>query len=226
MTPTSAGSARARVAPVGFDLDMTLIDSRRAIMASFAGVAADTGVAIDPAGVDSRLGIKLQDELALWFPPGEIEHAMRLYRVHYLELLAPLTTVLPGASEALAAVRAVGARAVVITAKPVLTARLSLVSVGLAPDEIFGEAHGPEKAAVLADLGAAVYVGDTPADMLAAVAAGVRGIGVATGSFSARELREAGAADVLPSLAGFPALYAGMLKAPLRTRRGAAAPRA
>jgi len=196
--------------PVGFDLDMTLIDSRRAIMASFAGVAADTGVAIDPAGVDSRLGIKLQDELAHWFPPGEIEHAMRLYRAHYLELLAPLTTLLPGAAEALAAVRAAGARAVVITAKPELTARLSLNSVGLAPDELIGDAHGPEKAVVLADLGAAVYVGDTPADMLAAAAAGVRGVGVATGSFSARELRDAGAADVLPSLAGFPALYAAM----------------
>ena len=43
---------------------------------------------------------------------------MRLYRTHYLELLAPLTTRLPGAEEAIAAVRAAGARAVVITAKP------------------------------------------------------------------------------------------------------------
>jgi phosphoglycolate phosphatase len=194
--------------PVGFDLDMTLIDSRRAIMTSFAHVAADTGVAIDPAGVDSRLGIKLHDELAHWFAPGEIENAVRIYRAHYLRLLGPLTTQLPGAAEALAAVRAAGARAVVITAKPEVTARLSLDGVGLAADEIFADAHGPEKAAVLAALGAAAYVGDTPADMQAAVAAGARAVGVATGSFSARALRAAGAADVLPSLAGFPALYA------------------
>ena len=200
----------AGLAPVGFDLDMTLIDSRRAILASFAGVAADTGVAIDPAGVDSRLGIKLQDELAHWFPPGEIERAVLLYRVHYLRLLGPLTTRLPGAAEALAAVQAAGARSVVITAKPEVTARLSLDSVGLAPDELVGDAHGPEKAVVLTALGATVYVGDTPADMQAAVAAGARAVGVATGSFSAAELRAAGAADVLPSLAGFPALYAAM----------------
>jgi phosphoglycolate phosphatase len=198
----------AGLAPVGFDLDMTLIDSRRAIMASFAGVAADTGVAIDPAGVDSRLGIKLQDELAHWFPPGEIEDAVRIYRSYYLRLLAPLTTRLPGAPEALAVVRAAGARAVVITAKPELTARLSLDSVGLAPDELFGEAHGPEKAVVLTALGAAVYVGDTPADMQAAVTAGAYPVGVATGSFGADELRAAGAADVLCSLTDFPALYA------------------
>jgi phosphoglycolate phosphatase len=205
-------------APVGFDLDMTLIDSRAAIMASFAGVAADTGVVIDPAGVDSRLGIKLQDELAHWFPPGEIENAMRIYRSYYLRLLAPLTTRLPGAPEAIAAVRAAGARAVVITAKPEVTARLSLDSVGLAPDELFGEAHGPEKAAVLTALGAAVYVGDTPADMQAAVAAGTRAVGVATGSFSASELRAAGAVHVLHSLDGFPALYASLAARGLTTR--------
>jgi phosphoglycolate phosphatase-like HAD superfamily hydrolase len=194
-------------APVGFDLDMTLIDSQRAILASFAGVAADTGVAIDPAGVLSRLGIKLQDELAYWFPPGEVEEAVRIYRAHYLKLLGPMTLVLPGAAEALAAVRAAGARAVVITAKHEVPARLSLESVGLSPDELVADAHGPEKGAVLTAIGAAVYVGDTPADMAAAVMAGAHAVGVATGSFGAAELRAAGAAEVLPSLSDFPPLY-------------------
>jgi len=195
-------------APVGFDLDMTLIDSRRAIMASFAGVAADTGVPIDPAAVDRRLGIKLEDELAYWFPADQVPPAVRLYREHYLRLAGPLTSVLPGAREALAAVRAAGARAVVITAKYELTARLSLDGVGLAADEIFADVHGPQKAAVLAGLGAGVYVGDTPADMAAAVQAGARAVGVTTGSFTDRDLSAAGADLVLASLADFPALYA------------------
>jgi phosphoglycolate phosphatase len=194
-------------APVGFDLDMTLIDSQDAILGAFAGVAADTGVAIDPAGVRRRLGIKLQDELAHWFPPDEIDEAVRIYRGHYLTLLAPLTRVLPGAVQALAAVRAAGARAVVITAKAELAARLSLESVGLAPDDLVPDAHGPEKAVVLKEIGAAVYVGDTPADMAAAVAARAHAVGVVTGSFSAAELRAAGAADVLSSLTEFPRLY-------------------
>ena len=197
-------------APVGFDLDMTLIDSRRAIMASFAAIAADTGVPIDPAAVDSRLGIKLEDELAFWFPADQVAPAMRIYREHYLRLAGPLTTVLPGAREAMAAVRAAGARAVVITAKYELTARLSLDGVGLAPDELFTDAHGPEKAAVLAGLGATAYVGDTPDDMAAAVQARAHAIGVTTGSFAARELRAAGADLVLASLAEFPLRYAGL----------------
>ena len=194
-------------APVGFDLDMTLIDSQRAILASFAGVAADTGVAINPAGVLSRLGIKLQDELAYWFPPGEVEEAVRIYRAHYLKLLGPMTLLLPGAAEALTAVRAAGARAVVITAKHEVPARLSLESVGLSPDELVADAHGPEKSAILTAIGAAVYVGDTPADMAAAVMAGAHAVGVATGSFGVAELRAAGATEVLPSLSDFPSLY-------------------
>jgi phosphoglycolate phosphatase len=196
--------------PVGFDLDMTLIDSRRAIMASFAAVAADTGVPIEPTAVDSRLGLRLEDELAYWFPDDQVPAAMRLYREHYLRLARQLTSVLPGARESIAAVRARGAQAVVITAKYELSARLSLDSVGLTADDLVADVHGPQKAAVLAGLRAAAYVGDTPADMAAAVQAGVRAVGVATGSFTDRDLRAAGADEVLTTLAGFPALYASL----------------
>jgi phosphoglycolate phosphatase len=193
---------------VGFDLDMTLVDSRAAILASFAAVAAETGVSIDPAGVDSRLGIKLEDELAHWFPAGEVASAMAIYRRHYPLLSGPLTSVLPGAREAVAAVRAAGARVVVISAKFEPSVRRVLDDVGLAVDGVFGGVHGPEKASVLAALAAGAYVGDTPADMAAAAAAGAWPVGVATGSFSGADLRAAGAAVVLASLAEFPHRYA------------------
>ena len=103
--------------PVGFDLDMTLINSRPAILASFAAVGRETGTAIDLDAVDRRLGIKLDDELGYWFAPDRIDAAAVVYRRHYLELAGPMTTVLPGAREALAAVRAAGQQVVVITAK-------------------------------------------------------------------------------------------------------------
>jgi phosphoglycolate phosphatase len=201
-------------APVGFDLDMTLIDSRRAILASFAAVATATGVPIDAEAVDRRLGIKLEDELGYWFPADRIDHAARVYREHYVRLAGELTTVLPGARESLAAVRTAGGRVLVITAKIESSARLSLDGVGLRPDSLFADAHGPEKAAVLSAEGAAVYVGDTPADMAAALAAGAHPVGVATGSFTAAELRAAGAATVLDSLTSFPGLYRALIEDP------------
>ena len=135
--------------PVGFDLDMTLINSRPAILTSFAEVSRETGTAIDLDAVDRRLGVKLEDELAFWFPPDRIAAAAGLYRRHYLRLAERMTTVLPGAHEALAAVRAAGQRAVVITAKHAMSAEPSLRAAGLAPDELFTLVHGPEKAAVL-----------------------------------------------------------------------------
>jgi phosphoglycolate phosphatase len=197
---------------VGFDLDMTLIDSRRAILASFAEVAAETGVPIDPAGVDSRLGVTLETELAHWFPADEIPAAVAIYRKHYPVLSGPLTSVLPGAAEALAAVRGNGARAVVISAKFEPAVRAALDTLGLATDEVFGGLHGPDKGELLAALRAVAYVGDTPADMRAAVQAGAFAVGTATGSFSASELSGAGAGVVLGALTEFPVWYAGFAR--------------
>ncbi len=166
--------------PVGFDLDMTLINSRPAILASFAETARETGTAIDLDAVDRRLGVKLDDELAFWFPPGRVAAAAGIYRRHYLRLADQMTTVLPGAHEALATVRAAGQRAVIITAKHPVSAGPSLRAAGLAPDELFTLVHGPEKAAVLRRLKAVAYVGDTPPDMAAAVQAGVVPFGLDT----------------------------------------------
>ena len=196
--------------PVGFDLDMTLINSRPAILASFAEVARETATAIDLDAVDRRLGIKLEDELAFWFPADQGDVAAEIYRRHYLRLAERMTTVLPGAHEALAAVRAAGERAVIITAKHPVSVGPSMRAVGLAADELFTLVHGPEKAAVLRRLKAAAYVGDTPPDMAAAVQAGVRAVGVTTGSFAAEALSGAGAEVILDSLAAFPAWYRSM----------------
>jgi len=197
--------------PVGFDLDMTLIDSRQAILASFGAVATETGVPIDLAGVNRRLGIKLDDELALWFPPDQIAAAAAIYRRHYVGLAEHMSMALPGAHEALAAVRAAGDRVVIITAKHSVSVGPSLRAAGLAADELFTLVHGPEKAEVLRKLGASAYVGDTPPDMAAAVAAGARPVGVATGSFAAADLTAAGAEVVLDSLTAFPAWYRAAL---------------
>lgn len=196
---------------VGFDLDMTLINSRPAILGSFAAVAEELGVAIDLAQVDRRLGVTLEDELARWVPAARVERAVAVYRRHYPGLSARLVSPLPGAREAITAVRAAGARAVVISAKLEPAARQSLADVRLDADAVYGGVHGPQKGEVLARLGALAYVGDTPPDMAAAATAGAHPVGVPTGSFTAGDLRAAGAQVVLGSLAEFPAWLASWL---------------
>jgi len=212
-------TSQARNGPVGFDLDLTLINSKSAIMAAWSAVAGELGVRIDLAEVDQRMGIKLEDEVAYWFPAADHDRATDSYRRHYVRLAPEMTSLLPGAAEAIAAVREAGARAVIITAKHSVSVQPSLAAVGLQADDLFTHVHGAEKAAVLARLGAAVYVGDTPADMAAAGDAGAIAVGVPTGSFGVGELAAAGAHVVLASLVEFPSWYAGFRTDPRAERQ-------
>ena len=188
---------------VGFDLDMTLIDSRPGIHAVYEEVSRQTGVSIDSDLVVTRLGPPLEIEMANWFPADRVDEVSDLYRALYSEHALPLIGPMPGAAEALTSVRESG-RAIVITAKNVIHARSHVASFGLHPDDVFGSAWREGKADVLRAEGATIYVGDHVHDMEAAKSAGVIGIGVATGPSSADELKEEGAHAVLSSLTEFP----------------------
>jgi phosphoglycolate phosphatase-like HAD superfamily hydrolase len=56
-----------------------------------------------------------------------------------------------------------------------------------------------------------VVVGDTPLDIEAALAAGARAVGVATGGYSAKALQDAGAHAVLTDLSNTAAVLAALL---------------
>jgi phosphoglycolate phosphatase len=188
---------------VGFDLDMTLIDSRPGIEATFEALSRQTGVYIDAGLVVNRLGPKLETELAEWYPAKDVVPAADRYRELYVELGVPGTTLLPGAQDAVAAVHEAGGRTLVVTAKYEPNAVLCLAHVGLEVDHVFGWLHGSAKGAKLAEHGAGVYVGDTPSDMIGAQVAEAVAVGVTTGPHGADELAEAGAHIVLGSLVEF-----------------------
>ncbi|OLB75512.1 MAG: haloacid dehalogenase [Actinobacteria bacterium 13_2_20CM_2_71_6] len=193
---------------VGFDLDMTLVDSRPGIAATCRALSAQTRVHIDTDAVVSRLGPPLEHEMAYWYPAEQVPSAVARYRALYpMHAIVPSRT-LPGAVEAIAAVHAAGGRVLVVTAKIGELAELHLRHLGLAIDEVRGLAWADGKAQALREAGAVAYVGDHVADMKAARAAGVYGVGVRTGPCSAAELAEAGADVVLPDLRGFPPLLA------------------
>jgi phosphoglycolate phosphatase len=190
---------------IGFDLDMTLVDSRQGIAATYRELTARTGVPVDADLAVSRLGPPLRHEIAQWFAPDQVEEAVTAYRALYPEYAIIPTRPLPGAREALTAVRVRGGRVVVITSKIGRLARLHLDHLELPVDEVVGDRFADGKAAAIAELGVTAYVGDHVADMAAARAAGVPGVGVATGPCSKAELAAAGATVVLDGLTGLPA---------------------
>jgi phosphoglycolate phosphatase len=191
---------------VGFDLDMTLIDSRPGIAATYRALTAQTGVFVDADLAVSRLGPPLRTELREWFPAEAVEQAVVTYRALYPDHAIDPTVPMPGAVEALAAVRALGLRVVVVTSKIGRLAHLHLKHLDLAADELAGDLFAEGKAAALTEHGVRWYVGDHVADMVAARTARVPGIGVATGPCSTADLREAGASWVLPDLTSLPDL--------------------
>ncbi|MDG4807421.1 HAD family hydrolase [Micromonospora sp. WMMD1120] len=197
---------------VGFDLDMTLVDSRPGIAAAYRALTARTGVPVDAELAVSRLGPPLRTEIAHWFPPEQVESAVRVYRELYPAYAITPTLPLPGAREAVDAIRERGGRVLVVTSKVGRLARLHLDHLGFVVDELAGDLFAEQKATALREYGATHYVGDHVADMVAAAAAGVPGIGVATGPCSRDELRSAGAAVVLDQLTEFPAALDGMIQ--------------
>ncbi|MBD9700892.1 HAD family hydrolase [Streptomyces sp. ID01-12c] len=198
----------SRMLTVGFDLDMTLIDSRPGIHACYVALAARTGAYIDADLAITRLGPPLADELAHWFPAAEIPAMADLYREMYPSIAIAATPAMPGAPEAIAAVRAAGGRAIVVTAKYEPNAKLHLEHLGIEPDVLVGDLWAEAKADALREFGASVYVGDHTGDVRGARTAEAYSVAVATGPCDERELREAGADVVLADLTAFPAWLA------------------
>ncbi|MDT9697084.1 haloacid dehalogenase-like hydrolase [Streptomyces sp. P17] len=194
---------------VGFDLDMTLIDSRPGIHACYTALAERTGTYVDADLAITRLGPPLEEELANWFPAGRVGEIAELYRSMYPEFAIAATPALPGAVEAIAAVRAAGGRAIVVTAKYEPNAKLHLDHLGIEPDAVMGDLWAERKAEALREYAAGVYVGDHLGDVRGARTAEALSVAVATGPYDADALRAAGADVVLADLTHFPGWLAG-----------------
>ncbi|MEU5094062.1 haloacid dehalogenase-like hydrolase [Streptomyces sp. NPDC020996] len=199
-----ATSSASSALTVGFDLDMTLIDSRPGIRACYQALSERTGVYIDADLAVTRLGPPLADELVHWFPEDEIAAMGELYRSMYPTIAVAATPALPGAREAIDAVRAAGGRAIVVTAKYEPNAKLHLEHLGMEPDAVIGDLWAEQKALALREHGAAVYVGDHTGDVRGARTAAAVSVAVATGPCSTEELTTAGADVVLGDLTEFP----------------------
>ncbi|MGW4567838.1 HAD family hydrolase [Streptomyces sp. NPDC004561] len=194
---------------VGFDLDMTLIDSRPGIRACYVALSERTGTYIDADLAVTRLGPPLVEELANWFAAERVPAMADLYREMYPSLAVAASPAMRGAREAIDAVRAAGGRTMVVTAKYEPSAKLHLAHLGIEPDVVVGDLWAEQKARALREYGAGVYVGDHTGDVRGARTAGALSVAVATGPCPADDLRAAGADVLLDDLSAFPAWLAG-----------------
>ncbi|WP_055602998.1 HAD family hydrolase [Streptomyces aureus] len=196
---------------VGFDLDLTLVDTRPGIKAAWEAFSAASGVPVDADLVVNRLGPPLEHEMAHWVPADQVTEMVARYRALYPAYAIEPSPPMPGARDAMRAVREAGGRTIVVTAKNGPHAELHLAHLGIEPDALVGGLWAEGKAEALRAHGAQVYVGDHIGDVRGAATAGALSVAVATGPCAPEELAAAGAHVVLTDLTDFRAWWEGYL---------------
>jgi uncharacterized protein len=189
---------------VGFDLDMTLIDTVPGFARTLEALGAELGVEFPVVELTSKLGPPLEMMLEPHLAAEAIGPAGDRFRALYPDHAIETVPVLPGAHEALAAVRRHRGRTVVVTGKYPANARRHQEHLGLDIDVLEGWVWGVGKAEVLRREGVSIYVGDHVHDVEGALAAGATSVSVLSGGCSREELLAAGTHVVLDDLRDFP----------------------
>jgi uncharacterized protein len=190
---------------VGFDLDMTLIDTVPGFGATLRVLGAELGVDFPVAEMTARLGPPLETLLSGHLAEDAVGPAGDRFRALYPDHAIHSVPALAGAHDALAAVRRHGGRVVVVTGKFPANARLHVEHLALDVDHVEGWLWGVGKADALRREGASIYVGDHVHDVEGALAADALSVSVLTGGCTREELEAAGTHVVLEDLAEFPA---------------------
>ncbi|WP_211222012.1 ATP-dependent sacrificial sulfur transferase LarE [Nocardioides halotolerans] len=190
---------------VGFDLDMTLIDTVPGFAALLRRLGEEYAVELPVEEMTAKLGPPLDQLLAPYLPAEQVGPAGDRFRELYPDHSIETVPALPGAHEALAAVRRHRGRVVLVTGKYPPNAQRHVDHLALDVDLLEGWVWGVGKAEVLRREGAGIYVGDHVHDVEGARAAGALSVSVLSGGCTREELEEAGTDVVLESLEEFPA---------------------
>jgi phosphoglycolate phosphatase len=191
-----------------WDLDGTLLDSRRSIRETMNTVLAERGLpGFTKDELGRLIGHPLRDILATKTgDKAAVEAMAHRYRAAYNESGWVTVRVVPGLEDLVGRLRASGVRNAVVTSKGQVETEILLADLGIANlfDAVVGDDDvrplKPDPAPVrealrLVDAGPeeAVMIGDTTFDAGAATGAGVRFVGVLWGTHDRPTLRAAGA---------------------------------
>jgi len=203
-----------------FDLDGTLVDSRRDVaQAVLHGLAAVGGNAVQETALYACIGRPLDDIFRELLggddDEARVQRAADAYRTYYFDHCADHTTPYPGAREALAALDGRWTKAVCTNKRTYMAKRLLDLldlshhfGVVLGADDL---PHKPDPAmlkSIMDRFAAApattVMIGDTWMDVEAGRRAGAKTCGAAFGDGARAELLEAGPDRIIEAFAELP----------------------
>jgi phosphoglycolate phosphatase len=199
-----------------FDVDGTLVDSKRDIAAAQHWVLAQLGVhSYKPEDLYPLIGKPLTQTFATLLPPAlhhRIAEASDLYKAHYPPRALDTTTLFPGVRDTIATLRSRGINLATATTKLSAGTRRVLTHFGIA--EHFAQIQGSDDmpfkpdpfiiTKILTDQSwekaNTLMVGDTDNDIEAGKRAGVHTCGVTYGSLSGEQIRNLKPDFVIDSL--------------------------
>lgn len=199
-----------------FDFDGTLVDTTEMIFQSMRHATSSVLGRDDLSREEllANVGQPLPRQMEV-FDAEKAELLLEAYRAHHEEHHDALIGEFPGVDEALARLRTAGVRVVVVTSKRRRSVEMALEKfpgLDLVVDRFVTmedtERHKPDPEPLLRGLELmggipkeqAAYVGDSPFDVQAAKAAGLRSVAVSWGAFSEDTLREAEPDHLVPDI--------------------------
>jgi pyrophosphatase PpaX len=199
-----------------FDFDGTLVDTTEMIFQSMRHATSSVLGRDDFSREEllANVGQPLPRQMEV-FDAERSELLLEAYRAHHEEHHDALIGEFPGVDEALSRLRAAGVRVVVVTSKRRRSVEMALEKfpgLDLVVDRFVTmedtERHKPDPEPLLRGLELmggipkeeAAYVGDSPFDVQAAKAAGLRSVAVSWGAFSEDTLREAEPDHLVPDI--------------------------
>jgi len=223
---------------VSFDIDNTLVQSSAGHMESLIlaikgiyGLATSIDVINHHGMTDQEIIIKIlaKHDVDYKIVRSKLKSCLNYMQVHYAQIVqSENIVILEGVFELLTKLDQNGFLLGLVTGNLETIARAKLKKIGINDFFKFGEFGSDHmsrtelvKIAIrracnqfdLDDNNQIFHLGDAPQDMRAAREAGVTPIGVATGIFSAEELKSAGAYRVVSNLKNADAMLGLMLKA-------------
>jgi phosphoglycolate phosphatase len=190
------------VQTIGFDLDMTLVDSSQAILLTVQRVLKAFKIEVDEMDIGRSVGLPIKESFKEWIGDGYLE-AYEMYVAYYQSSGYLESKALPGAKELLVELMRRNYKVVVITAKNQQSAEIQLRHLSIPYSEMVGNVFGNGKTEAMKKTGCSEYVGDHIEDYKAAAAAGIHFIGVATNPMQDLEKDSQGNFPLIESLDNF-----------------------
>ena len=186
---------------IGFDFDMTLVNSDLGLLATLAEMFPKRVEMSNTQILSLISGLPIREILLKFSDLESLDKNLETFFALYPTFGPPNSVLMPGALQALEAVKSAGLRSVIISAKSSENLDLMMKHFGMKNYPRYGDCFGIKKSEAILDCGAILYIGDQESDVDAAHESRIQAIRL-IGSKSDIHSR----ADwTLPSLEFFPA---------------------